>query len=383
MNKEIYLDNSAATKVDNKVVKAMEEFFSFSYGNSASLHSLGRKSKKALEFSRMKIAKTINAYPYEIIFTSGGTESDNIALIGAAFGNKDRGNHIITTKIEHPAVLNACKFLEEKGFKITCLDVDKEGFISLDKLKKKIIPKTILVSVIHGNNEIGTIQPIKEIGKICAQKKILFHTDCVQSFTKVPIDVRKQNISLASFSSHKIHGPKGVGALFVKKGVKLKPLFYGGGQEFRLRPGTENVPGIVGFAKAVELALKSDKNKISRLRDMLIERIEKEISDVKLNGPRDKRLCNNVNFSFKFIEGESLLLRLDDKGICVSTGSACTSQSLKPSHVLIAIGLRPEIAHGSIRFSLSRFTTKQEILYTVESLKEIVENLRKISPLGR
>jgi len=361
----------------------MQPYFSEKFGNASSLHTYGQIAKQALEKSRETIAKKINAEPNEIIFTSGGTESDNLAIKGVAYANKEKGNHIITTKIEHHAIQKSCEALEKEGFNITWLDVDKDGFINLEKLKNSITEKTVLISIIHGNNEIGTIQDIDKIGELCKEKNIYFHTDAVQSFTKIPIDVKKQNITLASFSAHKIHGPKGVGALYVKKGTKLKKLSDGGPQESTIRAGTENIPNIVGFAKAVELAKKEDCKKMQKLKDYFIEKIEKDIPEVKLNGSRKQRLCNNINITFKYIEGEALLLRLDDKGIAVSTGSACSSRELKPSHVLTAIGLHPAMAHGSIRFTLSRFTTKEELDYTIKNLKEAVADLRKVSPLWR
>jgi len=376
-----YLDNGATTQVDPEVAKAIQPYLTEIYANASSLHTPGQKAKATLEKARETIAKKINAEPNEIIFTSGGTESDNIALQEIAYTNKDKGNHIITTKIEHHAIEKTCKFLERDGFKITYLDVDKDGFIDLNQLKNAITDKTILVSIIHANNEIGTIQNIEEIGKIC--KNIYFHTDAVQSFTKTEIDVKKQNITLASFSAHKIHGPKGIGSLYIKKGTKIHPLMHGGSQENSLRPGTENLPGIIGFAKAVEISKQENNKKMEKLRDYFIEKVEKEIPEVKLNGSRKQRLCNNINITFKYIEGEALLLRLDDKGISVSTGSACSSRELKPSHVLTAIGLKPAIAHGSIRFTLSKYTTKEELDYTLEHLKQAVKDLRKLSPLWR
>ncbi len=379
----VYLDNGATTMVDKEVVKAMLPYFTEKFGNPSSLHTYGQEAKQALEKSREIIAKKINALPEEIIFTSGGTESDNLAIKGVAYALKDKGNHIITTKIEHHAVEKTCKFLEEDAFKVTYLDVDKDGFVNLEQLKKEINDKTILVSIIHGNNEIGTIQDIEKIGKICKEKNVYFHTDAVQTFTKTNIDVKKQNIALASFSAHKIHGPKGIGALYIKKGTKIKKLNHGGSQENNLRAGTENIPYIVGFAKAVEIAKDEELKKMQELRDYFIEKVEKEIPDIKLNGPRKQRLCSNINIIFKYIEGEALLLRLDDRRIAVSTGSACSSRELKPSHVLIAIGVAPAMAHGSIRFTLSRFTTKEELDYTIRNLKEAVEELRKLSPLWR
>ncbi|MBL7054637.1 cysteine desulfurase [Candidatus Woesearchaeota archaeon] len=378
---KIYLDNGATTKVDDEVVKAVTKYFTAEYGNSSSIHQVGRAAKEALENSREIIAKSLNAEPEEIIFTSGGTESNNLAIKGIAFANKEKGNHIIITKVEHDCVLNACRWLETQGFKITYLDVDKEGFIDLEQLKSSINNKTILVSVIHGNNEIGTINDLEAIGKICKENKVLFHTDACQSFTKTEIDVKKQNLDLATINAHKIHGPKGVGALYIKKYTKIIPLFHGGGQEFNKRSGTVNVSGIVGFAKAVELANKADIEKMEKLRDKLINQVLKEISHTMLNGPRKKRLCNNVDISFEFIEGESLLMRLDDQGIEVSTGSACSSKSLEPSHVLLAIGLKHETAHGTLRMTLSKYTTEKEIDKTIKVLKEEVAALRVMSPL--
>lgn len=378
---KVYLDNGATTKVSEDVKKSMDPFFSEDYGNASSLHDFGRKAKKALENSRRVIAEYINAEPGEIIFTSGGSESDNLAIKGVAFSNIDKGNHIITSKIEHPAVLETCRFLERHGFEVTYLDVDNEGFISLEDLKNAITDRTILVSIMHANNEIGTLEPIEEIGKICKSKGIYFHTDAVQSFTKSKIDVRSSNIDLASFSSHKIHGPKGVGALFIREGIRIDKMSHGGHHEFNKRAGTENIPGIVGFAKAVEVADESSILKMAELRDILIEELTK-IENTQLNGPKDKRLCNNVNIAFNFVEGESLLTMLDLAGIAVSTGSACSSRSLEPSHVLLAIGLKHEIAHGSIRFTLSRYTTEEEIRYVVDIVKKSVKKLREMSPLN-
>lgn len=378
---KVYLDNGATTPVAKEVAKAMQAMLTKKFGNPSSLHKFGEEAKKELEKSREIIAKKINAEPDEIIFTSGGTEADNIAIKGVAYKHKQ--GHIITSKIEHPAVLRACEALEKEGFKVTYLNVNKEGLVDLKRLEEAITPETILITVMHANNEIGTIQDIEKIGKICKEKNVTFHTDAVQSFTKVPIDVKKTNVDLISLSAHKIHGPKGIGALFVKKSTKLKPLFDGGGQERKIRTGTENMPGVAGFGKAVEISEEKDVEKMRRLRNMLIEEIEKNIPDIILNGSRDKRLANNVNITFKYIEGESLLYQLNEKGVAVSTGSACSSQSLEPSHVLIAIGLKPEVAHGAIRFTLSRYTTKEEIDYTIKSLKGIVKELRRISPLTK
>ena len=378
---KVYLDNGASTKVDPKVVEEMLPFFSEKYGNASSLHGFGSEAKYVLEDARKRIAKTINAEPEEIIFTSGGTESDNIALKGIAFANEDKGRHIITTKIEHPAVLNTCKTLEKYGFDVTYTGVDGMGLIDLKELESSITDKTVLVSIMHANNEIGVIQDIESIGEICKDKGVLFHSDAVQSFTKVPIDVKKFKVDLLSLSGHKIHGPKGIGALFVRKGTKLWSIISGGHQESDKRPGTENISGLVGFAKAAESVGDKDLHRMKKLRDKMIAEIENRIPDVVLNGSRDKRLVNNVNISFKFIEGESLLLHLDNKGIAVSTGSACSSQSLEPSHVLLAIGMKPEVAHGSIRFTLSKFTTEAEIDYCIDKLEEIVKILREMSPL--
>ena len=380
---KVYLDHGATTPTDKEVVKAMMPYLTKDFGNASSLHQFGQKSKEALEYSREIIAKKLNAEPKEIIFTGSGSESDNLAIKGVAYANKDKGNHIITSRIEHPAVLETCKALEKEGFSVTYLNVDKEGFIDLEELKNAITDKTILVSIIHANNEIGVIEPIEEIGNICKEKNILFHTDTVQSFTKVPIDVKKINVDLISLSGHKIHGPKGIGALFIKNGIKIQKIIHGGHQENNKRAGTENIPGIVGFAKAVELANEEHIKYMTKLRDKLIDGLEK-VSNNQLNGPRgDKRLCNNVNFSFHFIEGESALLRLDMKGIAISTGSACSSQSLTPSHVLTAIGLKPEIAHGSLRLTLGRENTEQEIDYVLKVLPKIVKELRDISPLTK
>ncbi|MFC2016538.1 cysteine desulfurase family protein [Chloroflexota bacterium] len=381
--KEIYLDNGASTKVDPKVLEAMMPYFSEKYGNASSNHSSGQTSKEALENARKVIAKSINAKPDEIIFTSGGTESNNLAIQEIAYPNRDKGNHIITTKIEHKAIINTCKFLEKDGFKVTYLDVDKEGHVDPDALEKSITSKTILVSIIHGNSEIGTVQNLEELGKICKKHDIYFHTDACQSYTKTEIDVEKQNLDMVTISSHKIHGPKGVGALYIRKGTNIYPLMWGGDHEFGLRPGTENIHGIVGFAEAVKLADKKHIKHMTKLRDKLIEGVLK-IPYVKLNGPREnKRLCNNTNFSFKGIEGEAIVGSLDAEGICASTGSACSEKTLEPSQILKAIGLSNEEANGSIRLTLSRFTTEEEIEHVLRVLPKAVENLRKMSPLWK
>ncbi|MBW3014919.1 cysteine desulfurase NifS [Candidatus Woesearchaeota archaeon] len=383
MKKIVYLDNGATTKVDEKVAHEMQNFFTKDYGNASSLHALGRKARQSVEKARSTIANSINADPSEIIFTSGGTESDNLAIKGIMeHCVAGRNKHMITSKIEHPAILNTCKCLEKQGIKITYLDVDKKGIIDLKQLKDSITKDTTLVSIMHANNEIGTIQPIKEIAKICKEHNILFHTDAVQSYTKIDIDVKELGIDLASFSGHKIHGPKGIGFLYKRKGIHICPLLYGGAHESGLRAGTENVPGIIGLAKAVEVSKAINLKKMKELRDMLIAGL-KEISESILNGHEEKRLVNNVNFCFKYIEGESLLLHLDNKGIAASTGSACSSHKLEPSHVLTAIGLPPEIAHGSLRLTLSKYTTGEEIEYTIKSVKEVVKALRKVSPLWK
>jgi len=364
VNKRIYMDNGATTMVDPLVVK--------DYGNPSSLHSFGTKAREAVESARKVIADKLGAKPQEIVFTSGGTESNNMAIKGIA-GLKGKG-HIITSSIEHPAVLNTCRQLESKGFKVTYLKVDSEGFVDPLDVEQAIKPDTILVSIMHANNEIGTIQPIKEIHDVCRKHGIPFHTDAVQSFTKTPLSA--SDADLISLSAHKIHGPKGVGALYIHDGLKLEKQNEGGGHEAGRRAGTENVPGIVGFAKAVEISQPPSKE----LRDYIIDELLK-IPGSRLNGPKNKRLCNNINITFEGVEGESVLLYLDDKGIAVSTGSACSSHSLKPSHVLTAIGLRPEKSHGSIRITTSRFTTREEADYLIKSLKEIIKKLREMNPL--
>jgi cysteine desulfurase len=374
----VYLDNAAATQVDPRVLKTMMPYFSKNFGNASSLYELGREANEALEKSRKTIANVINAEPGEIIFTSGGTESDNLAIKGVLSNKK----HLITSTIEHPAVLNVFKQLKNKGYKITILPVNKQGIVNLEKLKKSITKQTGLVSIMHANNEIGTIQPIREIGNICKKKGVLFHTDAVQTFGKIPIDVKKMNIDLLSISSHKIYGPKGVGALYVRKGVKINPIIQGGGHEDGIRSGTENVAGIVGFAKAAELCKKEMNKEFKRqikLRDHLIKNILK-IENSWLNGHSKKRLANNAHFCFRFIEGEALVLKLDDKGIAASTGSACSSKHLEASHILLAIGLSPRDAHGSLRVTMGRFTKKSDIDYVINILPKVVNNLRKISP---
>lgn len=380
---QVYLDNAATTKVDPRVLKVMLPYFTEIYGNASSLHSFGREAKQALERSREKIAKLINAKPEEIVFTSGGTESNNIVIKGATQANKIK--HIITSPIEHHAVLHPCEHMGKiYGHNVIILPVDKYGSIDMRKLEESIKPDT-LVSIIHGNNEIGTVQDIEEIGKICKKHGALFHTDAVQSFGKIPIDVKKMNIDFLSASSHKIYGPKGVGLLYIRKGLKVDTLSHGGGHEMGIRSGTENIPGIVGFAEAAEICRKEMKDEMKRetdLRNHLIEQILK-INDSWLNGHPTQRLPNNANFSFKYIEGESLIMHLDFDGICASTGSACSTKSLAPSHVLTAIGLKPEEAHGSLRLTLGRFTTKEDIEYVCKIVPKVVERLRKISPIKR
>jgi len=383
MKKEIYFDNAATTKVDEKVVKEMIPYFAENYGNASSQHDVGIKAKEALERSRKIIAKSIKANIGEIIFTSGGTEANNLALKGLFFSNYPQKNHIITTKIEHDSILNVCKWLESQGAQITYLDVDKEGFVDVEDIRKAITDKTFLVSVIHGNNEIGTIQNIDEIGKLCKEKKVLFHTDACQSFTKVPINVEKQNLDLVTLNAHKIYGPKGVGALYVKDGIKITPIAHGGGHEKKLRSGTENIPGIVGFAKSVEIASEKDIKKMTLLRDKLIEGLLK-IEDVKLNGPTgDKRLCNNVNISFNNIEGEAIGGYLENEKIYTSTGSACMSNTLQTSHVLKALGLGPLQSNSSLRISISKYTVEEDVNYFLEKITKVVKKLRSISPLMR
>ena len=378
--KQIYFDNAATTRVDSKVIDAMLPYFKDKFGNASSQHFKGKEGKEALDKSREVIAKEINAKSEEIIFTSGGTESNNLALKGLFFSNYPKKDHIITTKIEHDSILNVCRFLEKNNAKITYLDVDNEGFINLEDLKEVITEKTIVVSIIHGNNEIGTIQDLEKIGKICKEKGVLFHTDACQSFTKTKIDVKKQNLDLITLNSHKIHGPKGVGGLFIKNGLQITSLFHGGGHEKKLRSGTENTSGIIGFSKAVEVVNSKDIQKMEKLRDKLINGILK-IPNTKLNGHLKKRLCNNINISFNNIEGEAIGGHLENIGIYASTGSACMSNTLETSHVLKALGLSPLESNSSLRISISKYTTNEEVDYILKKLPEIVERLRSISPL--
>ena len=384
MKKVIYLDNAATTKVRPEVVEAMLPFYTEHYGNPSSVYEFSNPCKEAMAHTREVIAKSLGAKDNEIYFTGGGTEADNWALTAAAEAYASKGKHIITTQIEHHAVLHTGQYLEKRGFEVTYLPVDEFGLVDPEEVKKAIRPDTILISIMFANNEIGTIEPIAEIGKIARAHGVLFHTDAVQAFAHVPINVDECNIDMLSASGHKLNGPKGIGFLYIRKGVKIRSFIHGGAQERKRRAGTENVPGIVGLGKAVELAAASMKERMDQeteIRDYLIGRIEKEIPYCRLNGDRTKRLPNNVNFSFRFIEGESLLIMLDMKGICASSGSACTSGSLDPSHVLLAIGLPHEIAHGSLRMTLDEGTTKEDVDYVVDNLKEIVSQLRSMSPL--
>ena len=381
----IYLDNAATTKTAPEVVEAMLPYFSEHYGNPSSIYSLAGESKDAVTKARETIAGILGARTEEIYFTAGGTESDNWAIKAAFEAYKAKGNHIITTKIEHHAVLHTCQYLEkERGAKVTYLDVDENGLVKLEELEKAITPETILISVMFANNEIGTIQPVREIGMIAREHGILFHTDAVQAFGQLPIDVDACRIDMLSSSAHKINGPKGIGFLYIRKGVKIRSFVHGGAQERKRRARTENVPGIVGYGAAAKLAADTMEERTAKereLRDYMIGRIQSEVECCRLNGDPVKRLPNNVNFSFEFVEGESLLIMLDMEGICASSGSACTSGSLDPSHVLLAIGLPHELAHGSLRLTLSAETTKEEIDYTVDKIKEIVAKLRNMSPL--
>ena len=384
MKTRIYLDNAATTRTSQEVVDAMLPYFTESYGNPSSIYELGQRSKEAITKAREEIAKVIGAKTEEIYFTAGGSEADNWAIKAAYEAYKNKGNHIITTKIEHHAVLHTCQYLEKQGAKVTYLDVDENGLIDLEQLQKAITPETILITIMFANNEIGTIEPVKEIGMIAKEHGILFHTDAVQAFGQVPIDVDEMNIDMLSSSAHKINGPKGIGCLYIRKGVKIRSFIHGGAQERKRRAGTENVPGIVGYGVAARMAaetMEARTRKEQELRDYFIRRVLDEVPYTRLNGDPEKRLPNNANFSFWFIEGESLLIMLDMKGIAGSSGSACTSGSLDPSHVLLAIGLPHEIAHGSLRLTLGADTTKEDLDYTLEQIKEIVAKLRDLSPL--
>lgn len=382
---KVYLDHSATTPVDPEVARAMYECMLNNWGNPSSIHSFGREAKKAMEEAREKVAAAIGADdPAEIIFTSGGTEADNLAIKGVAEANAKRGNHIITSSVEHHAVLDACKYLEKHGFEVTYLPVDEYGMVSVEDVRRAITDRTILISIMHANNEVGTIQPVEEIGRLAREKGIYFHVDAVQTVGKIPVNVKDLNCDLLSISAHKIYGPKGIGCLYVRKGTRILPIQHGGAQERRRRAGTENMPGIVGFGVAIEKAVREmpeRAEKERKLRDKIINTVMNTIPHTKLNGHPEKRLPNNANFSFQYIEGESILLMLDMKGIAASSGSACTSGSLEPSHVLLAMGVPHEIAHGSVRFTLGKDNTEEQIDYLLEVLPEIVERLRAMSPL--
>ena len=384
MKQMIYLDNAATTKTRPEVVEAMLPYFSEYYGNPSSIYDFSSKSREAVAHAREVIARSLGAKTNEIYFTAGGSESDNWALVATAEAYAGKGKHIITSKIEHHAVLHTCEYLEKRGFEVTYLDVDEQGVVKLDELKKAIRPDTILISIMFANNEIGTIEPIREIGRIAKENGILFHTDAVQAYGHVPISVDDYNIDMLSASAPKLQGPKGIGFLYIRKGVKIRSFIHGGAQERKRRAGTENVPGIVGFGKAAEIAaetMKERTDKERRMRDYLMEQVMEKVPFTRINGSRTERLSNNINFAFQFIEGESLLIKLDMAGICGSSGSACTSVSLDPSHVLLAIGLPHEIAHGSLRLTLSEENTMEEMDYVAEQIRQIVEYLRGMSPL--
>jgi len=382
--KRIYLDYAATTPTHPEVVRAMLPYFTDAFGNPSSIHSYGQEAKGSIEEARIKIADLIGARDEELIFTSGGTEADNFALKGIAFANENKGNHIITSSVEHHAVIETCKFLERRGFRITYLSVDGDGLVDPDDVKKAIIDNTILISVMHASNEMGTIEPIAEIGKVATEAGIYFHTDAVQTVGHIPVNANELGVDLLSMSAHKLYGPKGVGALYIRKGTKLTPFMHGGEQERRRRASTENVPGIVGFGKAAELAqheMGEEAKWLTYLRDQLIKGLLEQIDHTRLNGHPLKRLPNNINISADFVEGESMLLNLDLEGICASTGSACSSSSLEPSHVLLALGLSHEQAHGSLRFSLGKWTTEEEIERVLDVLPRVVAKLRAMSPL--
>ena len=379
----IYMDYNATTPIDERVLSAMLPYLKEEFGNPSSIYSLAQRARRAVEEAREKLAKLLNADPKEISFTSGGTESDNFAIKGIAYANQDKGKHIITSQIEHHAVLNTCKFLEKQGFHITYLPVDRYGVVDLDALEKSITPQTILISIMFANNEVGTIQPIKKIGEIAKRHGVYFHTDAVQAVGKIPIDVKELGIDLLSLSAHKFYGPKGVGALYVRKGVKMSSFIQGGEQERGRRGGTKNVAGIVGLGKAAEIAqeeMVEEEKRVRALRDELERRLLERIPEVVLNGHPQNRLYNTLSICVKYVEGESMLINLDREGICASSGSACTSGSLEPSHVLLAMGFPPEIAHGSLRFSLGKFNKEEDVERVIEVLPSIVEELRKISP---
>jgi cysteine desulfurase len=384
--KRIYMDHSATTPVAPEVLQAMLPYLSDKFGNASSLHSFGQEAKEALEESREKVAKLLAANPEEIIFTSGGTESDNLALKGIARRNKDKGKHIITTSVEHPAILETCRKLEKEGFAVTYLPVTGEGLVDLAALEAAIRPDTILISVMHANNEVGTIQPLEDIGRLAAEKDIYLHTDAVQSVGKIPTDVNALGVDSLSLSAHKLYGPKGVGALYIRKGTRLENIMQGGGHERGLRSGTENVAGIVGLARAAQLCSESmaaEGQRLTKLCDRLMSLVLEKVKDAWINGTMKRRLPGSLNFGFSYVEGESLLLYLDSKGIAVSTGSACSSHKLEPSHVLLALGLKPEECHGSLRITMGRSNTTDEVDYVAECIAEAVERFRSISPLGR
>jgi len=384
-NKYIYLDHAATTPVRKEVMDAMIPFFTESFGNTLSVHKYGRDARKAVDIAREQVAKAINCDSSQVYFTAGATESDNWGIKGYTYAHKSKGNHIITSQVEHHAVLHTCEKLEKEGFEVTYLPVDEHGSIRIEDLKDAITDKTILVTIMMANNEIGTIMPVKEIGAVCKEHNIVFHCDAVQAVGKIPIDIQNMNISMLAISSHKFYGPKGVGAMYIKKGIKLDRLIEGGAHEKNRRAGTLNHAGIVGMGKAIELVVEEMDEECARqtkLRDALIKGMTERIPEVQLNGHPTKRLCNNVNMSYRYVEGEALLLSLDMMGIGVSSGSACTSGSLDPSHVLLAIGLSHEIAHGSVRYSLGHMSTMEEVEYTIDSMATIVERLRAMSPLG-
>ena len=380
------MDHSATTPVAAEVLEAMLPYFSQRFGNASSLHGFGREAKEALEESRQRVARLLNAHPGEIVFTSGGTESDNLALRGIAYKNRNSGRHIITSQIEHPAILETCHSLEREGFSVTYLPVNREGLIELSELERAIRPDTILISIMHANNEVGTIQPLEEVGRLAADRDIYLHTDAVQTVGKIPVDVEAMGADLLSLSAHKLYGPKGVGALYIRRGTKMQSLSTGGGHERNLRSGTENVAGIVGLARAADLAgeeMAAEGQRLSQLRDRLADLVLGRVKDAWVNGSLEKRLPGSLNFGFSYVEGESLLLYLDSKGIAVSTGSACSSHKLEPSHVLLALGLKPEECHGSLRITMGRSNNEEQVDYVAECIAEAVERFRMMSPLGR
>ena len=380
------MDHSATTPVAAEVLEAMLPYFSDKFGNASSLHGFGREAREALEESRQKLARLLNADPGEIVFTSGGTESDNLALRGIAYKNRNSGRHIITSQIEHPAILETCHSLEREGFSVTYLPVNREGLIELSELERAIRPDTILISIMHANNEVGTIQPLEEVGRLAADRDIYLHTDAVQTVGKIPVDVEAMGADLLSLSAHKLYGPKGVGALYIRRGTKMQSLSTGGGHERNLRSGTENVAGIVGLARAADLAgeeMAAEGQRLSQLRDRLADLVLGRVKDAWVNGSMEKRLPGSLNFGFSYVEGESLLLYLDSKGIAVSTGSACSSHKLEPSHVLLALGLKPEECHGSLRITMGRSNSREQVDYVADCIAEAVERFRMMSPLGR